>query len=101
MKPKWCYNIGFAEKRDGIAIHSIGYYRVLFEECRNGVPGNGTAPLRGLACTAPAVGTKPCRPILYALFSKAECLRKERRDKRKLRGTTKARMNICTLKIRL
>jgi lipid II:glycine glycyltransferase (peptidoglycan interpeptide bridge formation enzyme) len=59
MKPKWRYNIGLAEKRgvavtqrgeqgidlfyrllaetaqrDGIAIHSIEYYRALFEECR-------------------------------------------------------------------
>jgi lipid II:glycine glycyltransferase (peptidoglycan interpeptide bridge formation enzyme) len=58
MKPKWRYNIGLAEKhgvavtqrgeqgidlfyrllaetaeRDGIAIHSIDYYRALFEEC--------------------------------------------------------------------
>jgi lipid II:glycine glycyltransferase (peptidoglycan interpeptide bridge formation enzyme) len=60
MKPKWRYNIGLAAKRavtvtqsdvnkidifyrlltetaerDGIAIHSIEYYRALFEECRN------------------------------------------------------------------
>jgi lipid II:glycine glycyltransferase (peptidoglycan interpeptide bridge formation enzyme) len=60
MKPKWRYNTGLAEKRgvtvtqrgeqgidifyrllaetaerDGIAIHSIDYYRALFEECRN------------------------------------------------------------------
>ena len=62
MKPKWRYNIGLAEKRgvtvrpmgdlerdlgifygllaetaerDGIAVHSIGYYRALFEECGN------------------------------------------------------------------
>jgi lipid II:glycine glycyltransferase (peptidoglycan interpeptide bridge formation enzyme) len=65
MKPKWRYNIGLAEKRnvvvncntasdgdeqgidvfyrlltetasrDGIAIHSIEYYRALFSECRN------------------------------------------------------------------
>jgi lipid II:glycine glycyltransferase (peptidoglycan interpeptide bridge formation enzyme) len=59
MKPKWRYNIGLAEKhgiivscndeqsigifyqllsetaaRDGIAIHSIEYYRALFEECK-------------------------------------------------------------------
>jgi lipid II:glycine glycyltransferase (peptidoglycan interpeptide bridge formation enzyme) len=59
MKPKWRYNIGLAEKRgvvvsetgtdgldtfyklltetasrDGIAIHSIEYYRALFEECQ-------------------------------------------------------------------
>jgi lipid II:glycine glycyltransferase (peptidoglycan interpeptide bridge formation enzyme) len=60
MKPKWRYNIGLAEKhgvavtrrggqdidifyrllaetaeRDGIAIHSIDYYRALFEESRD------------------------------------------------------------------
>ena len=60
MKPKWRYNIGLAEKRgvavtqtgkdgidifyrlltqtaerDGIAVHSIEYYRALFEECQN------------------------------------------------------------------
>jgi lipid II:glycine glycyltransferase (peptidoglycan interpeptide bridge formation enzyme) len=59
MKPKWRYNIGLAKKhnivvscnyiqnidifyklltetasRDGIAIHSIKYYRALFEECK-------------------------------------------------------------------
>jgi lipid II:glycine glycyltransferase (peptidoglycan interpeptide bridge formation enzyme) len=63
MKPKWRYNIGLAEKRnvsintytvndyeqgtsifyrlltetaerDGIAIHSIEYYRALFDECK-------------------------------------------------------------------
>ena len=58
MKPKWRYNIGLAEKhgvtvsesgeqglnvfyrllaetavRDGISVHSIDYYRALFEEC--------------------------------------------------------------------
>jgi len=60
MKPKWRYNTGLAEKRgvavtqrgeqgidifyrlltetaerDGIAIHSVDYYRALFEECRD------------------------------------------------------------------
>ena len=60
MKPKWRYNIGLAKKhgvtvtqrgeqgidlfyrllaetaeRDGIAIHSVEYYRALFEECRD------------------------------------------------------------------
>jgi lipid II:glycine glycyltransferase (peptidoglycan interpeptide bridge formation enzyme) len=60
MKPKWRYNIGLAEKRgvavtqrgeqgidlfyrlltetaqrDGIAIHSVDYYKALFEECRD------------------------------------------------------------------
>jgi lipid II:glycine glycyltransferase (peptidoglycan interpeptide bridge formation enzyme) len=64
MKPKWRYNIGLAEKRgvtvsrpdadglelfydllaetarrDGIAIHGAGYYRTLFEVCRNGAAG--------------------------------------------------------------
>ena len=64
MKPKWRYNIGLAEKRgvtvsesdggansvsvfyhllaetaarDGIAIHSEAYYRILFEEMGNGL----------------------------------------------------------------
>jgi lipid II:glycine glycyltransferase (peptidoglycan interpeptide bridge formation enzyme) len=61
MKPKWRYNIGLAQKRgvvvsrkdeqgidafyrllaetaarDGIAVHSIDYYRALFEECHGG-----------------------------------------------------------------
>jgi lipid II:glycine glycyltransferase (peptidoglycan interpeptide bridge formation enzyme) len=65
MKPKWRYNIGLAEKRgvvvsrpgeqgievfykllaetarrDGIAIHSIEYYKTLFELCRK---NNGSA----------------------------------------------------------
>lgn len=60
MKPKWRYNIGLAEKRgvtvsrpdaggldvfyrlltatarrDGIAVHSLAYYRSLFEVCRD------------------------------------------------------------------
>jgi len=30
-------------ERDGIAIHSIEYYKALFEECGNGIPGDGTA----------------------------------------------------------
>ena len=67
MKAKWRYNIGLAEKhgvvvsesgeegvdvfyrllsetaeRDGIAIHSAGYYRALFEECGAG----GEVPLQ-------------------------------------------------------
>ena len=166
-------------ERDGIAIHSSGYYRALFEECGNGVPGNGAIPprlclytawhesspsrkgdclaaivvlFRGEQATylygassnvkrnlmapyalqwramleAKAVGCSrydlfgippdedpehpmaglyrfktgfggrimhrpgswdyPCRPILYALFNKAERLRKKLRDRRKLRG---------------
>jgi lipid II:glycine glycyltransferase (peptidoglycan interpeptide bridge formation enzyme) len=64
MKPKWRYNIALAEKRgvavseagetgidvfyrlltetaarDGIAVHSSGYYRALFEECGRGEGG--------------------------------------------------------------
>ncbi|MDR1586961.1 MAG: peptidoglycan bridge formation glycyltransferase FemA/FemB family protein [Treponema sp.] len=71
MKPKWRYNIGLAEKRgvtvirsgedglgvfyallaetaarDGIAVHSLEYYRALFE-VMNGPPGpGGNAELR-------------------------------------------------------
>jgi len=172
-------------ERDGIAVHSIGYYRALFEECGNGVPGKGAIPPRLGLYTAwhgnspPEEGTPssegdclaaivvlfrggqatylygassnikrnlmapyalqwramldakaagcssydlfgippnedpghpmaglyrfktgfggnilhrpgswdyPCRPILYALFTKAESLRKKLRDKRKLRS---------------
>jgi lipid II:glycine glycyltransferase (peptidoglycan interpeptide bridge formation enzyme) len=65
MKPKWRYNIRLAERkgalvqqldeqglevfyalfgetarRDGIAVHSLDYYRALFETCRN-YPGKG------------------------------------------------------------
>jgi lipid II:glycine glycyltransferase (peptidoglycan interpeptide bridge formation enzyme) len=71
MKPKWRYNIGLAEKRnvivngdepnidvfyrllsetasrDGIAIHSIEYYRALFEECRTDPESRkGTLPIQ-------------------------------------------------------
>ena len=84
MKPKWRYNIGLAEKRgvtvsaatdmerdlrvfyglltetaerDGIAVHSIEYYRSLFEEC--GGDSGGLVP------------TKLC---LYTAHHENECL---------------------------
>jgi len=183
MKPKWRYNIGLAEKRgvtvtqcgkqgidifyrlltetaerDGIAIHSIEYYRALFEECNSlrlytaehegdilaaivvlcrgkeatylygasanvkrnlmapyalqwkamqdakasgcavydlfGIPPNdGPHPMAGLyrfktgfggaIIHRPGSWDYPCKPVLYALFSGAERLRKKIRDKRK------------------
>ena len=191
MKPKWRYNIGLAEKRgvivsrndeqgleafyrlltetatrDGIAIHSIDYYRALFEECHNsgseamqlrlysaehegdilaaivvlfrgkqavylygasadikrnvmapyalqwkamndaaelgciqydlfGIPPNEDPnhPMAGLyrfktgfggnIVHRPGSWDYPCKPLLYALFSNAEKLRKKLRDRRK------------------
>ena len=69
MKSKWRYNVGLAEKhgvvvtesggqgmndfyrllsetaaRDGIAIHSVEYYRTLFEECNGAVTTGESAP---------------------------------------------------------
>jgi len=196
MKPKWRYNIGLAEKRgvtvnlapagewekdigifygllaetakrDGIAVHGIGYYRMLFEEyggaipaglrlytawhdgdClaaivalfrgeqatylygassnakRNlmapyalqwrammdakaagctkydlfGIPPNGDPghPMAGLyrfktgfggsIVHRPGSWDYPTKPVLYALFSTAERLRKKLRDRRKRRS---------------
>jgi len=194
MKTKWRYNVGLAERRgvsvraeqdvergldvfygllaetaarDGIAIHSAGYYRALFEEfgradgaraclytawhegdCLAGLvalfrgeeatylygassnakrnfmapyalqwramqdakaagcarydlfgipPSEDPAhPMAGLyrfktgfggrVLRRPGSWDYPCRPLLYALFSAAESLRKKLRDRRKTRG---------------
>jgi lipid II:glycine glycyltransferase (peptidoglycan interpeptide bridge formation enzyme) len=184
MKPKWRYNIGLAKKhgvavtqrgeqgidmfyrlltetaeRDGIAVHSIEYYRTLFTECRDlrlyiaehegdvvaaivvllrgkqatylygasaNIKRNVMAPYalqwkamqdaREYGCTVydlfgipptedphhpmaglyrfktgfggriihrPGSWDYPCRPVLYALFSGMERLRKKIRDRRK------------------
>ena len=91
MKPKWRYNIGLAEKRgvlvspvadmeqdlrvfygllaetaerDGIAVHSIEYYRTLFEEY-SGDPGVGVP---GKLCLYTARHEGDCLAAIVVLF---------------------------------